>query len=113
LINRRLSLRSQLGAARPSSPTAFQLSGCSTTPDLLTANIRDYLGFIDVYHERIKAFHVKDAELRPSPKQGVYSGFADWPNRAGRFRSPGDGDIDFGATFSSLAVYDYDSWGGT
>ena len=70
----------------------------------------DYLGFIDVYHERIKAFHVKDAELKPSPKQGVYSGFADWPHRAGRFRSPGDGDIDFGAIFSSLSVYDYSSW---
>ena len=35
----------------------------------------DYLGFIDVYHERIKAFHVKDAEFNPSPRQGVYSGF--------------------------------------
>jgi sugar phosphate isomerase/epimerase len=70
----------------------------------------DYVGFIDVYHERIKAFHVKDAELRPSPKQGVYSGFADWPNRAGRFRSLGDGDVDFGPIFSSLSVYGYDSW---
>ncbi len=70
----------------------------------------DYVGFIDVYHERIKAFHVKDAEFRSSPKQGVYSGFADWPDRAGRFRSLGDGDIDFGAIFSSLSVYGYDSW---
>ena len=70
----------------------------------------DYVGFIDVYHERIKAFHVKDAEFRPSPKQGVYSGFADWPHRAGRFRSLGDGDVDFGAIFSSLSVYGYDSW---
>ena len=70
----------------------------------------DYVGFIDVYHERIKAFHVKDAELRPSPKQGVYSGFADWPHRAGRFRSLGDGDVDFGAIFSQLSVYNYDSW---
>lgn len=70
----------------------------------------DYVGFIDVYHERIKAFHVKDAELRPSPKQGVYSGFSDWPHRAARFRSPGDGDIDFGAIFSALSVHGYDSW---
>ena len=70
----------------------------------------DYVGFIDVYHERIKAFHVKDAEFRPSPKQGVYSGFADWPNRAGRFRSLGDGDVDFGAIFSSLSVHGFDSW---
>ena len=70
----------------------------------------DYVGFIDVYHERIRAFHVKDAEFRASPKQGVYSGFADWPYRAGRFRSLGDGDIDFGAIFSSLSIYGYDSW---
>ena len=70
----------------------------------------DYLGFIDVYHERIKAFHVKDAEFNPSPKQGVYSGFQPWLQRAGRFRSLGDGQIDFGGVFSRLAGYDYDSW---
>jgi sugar phosphate isomerase/epimerase len=70
----------------------------------------DYLGFIDVYHERIKAFHVKDAEFNPSPKQGVYSGFQPWLKRAGRFRSLGDGQVDFGAIFSKLAGYDYASW---
>lgn len=70
----------------------------------------DYVGFIDVYHERIKAFHVKDAELRSTPKQGVYSGFSDWPDRAGRFRSLGDGDIDFRAIFSQLSVHDFDGW---
>jgi sugar phosphate isomerase/epimerase len=70
----------------------------------------DYLGFIDVYHERIKAFHVKDAEFNPSPRQGVYSGFQPWLNRAGRFRSLGDGQVDFGAIFSKLAGYDYGSW---
>ncbi len=70
----------------------------------------DYIGFIDVYHERIKAFHVKDAELRSTPKQGVYSGFAEWPDRAGRFRSLGDGDVDFRTIFSQLAVHGYDSW---
>jgi sugar phosphate isomerase/epimerase len=70
----------------------------------------DYLGFIDVYHERIKAFHVKDAEFNPSPKQGVYSGFQPWLHRAGRFRSLGDGQIDFAAIFSKLAGYDYGSW---
>src|ERR687892_2553484 len=70
----------------------------------------DYLGFIDVYHERIKAFHVKDAEFNPSPKQGVYSGVQPWLQRAGRFRSLGDGEVDFGAIFSKLAAYDYDSW---
>jgi sugar phosphate isomerase/epimerase len=70
----------------------------------------DYLGFIDVYHERIKAFHVKDAEFNASAKQGVYSGFQPWLQRAGRFRSPGDGQVDFVGIFSKLAGYDYDSW---
>jgi len=70
----------------------------------------DYLGFIDVYHERIRAFHVKDAEFNPSPKQGVYSGFQPWLWRAGRFRSPGDGQVDFAGIFSRLAGHDYASW---
>ena len=70
----------------------------------------DYLGFIDVYHERIRAFHVKDAEFNASPKQGVYSGFQPWLQRAGRFRSLGDGEVDFVGIFSRLAAYDYDSW---
>jgi sugar phosphate isomerase/epimerase len=70
----------------------------------------DYLGFIDAYHERIFAFHVKDAEFNPSPKQGVYSGFQPWLHRAGRFRSLGDGQVDFVGIFSKLAAYDYASW---
>jgi sugar phosphate isomerase/epimerase len=70
----------------------------------------DYLAFIDIYHERIKAFHVKDAELNPDGRQGVYSGFQPWVNRAGRFRSLGDGQVDFGAVFSKLAAHNYDSW---
>ena len=70
----------------------------------------DYLGFIDVYHERIRAFHVKDAEFNPSPRQGVYSGFQPWLQRAGRFRSLGDGQVDFGAIFSKLSAHDYGSW---
>ncbi len=70
----------------------------------------DYLAFIDIYHERIKAFHVKDAEFRPNGRQGVYGGYSDWQDRAGRFRSLGDGQIDFGAIFSKLAQYDYPGW---
>jgi len=62
----------------------------------------DYLEFIDLYHDRIKMFHVKDAEFRPSGRQGVYGGFQSWVNRAGRFRSPGDGQVDFKAIFSKL-----------
>lgn len=70
----------------------------------------DYLAFIDIYHERIKAFHVKDAEFRPSGRQGVYGGYQGWLERAGRFRSLGDGQIDFKAIFSKLAQYDYPGW---
>jgi len=70
----------------------------------------DYLAFIDIYHERIKAFHVKDAEFNPTGRQGVYSGFAGWADRAGRFRSLGDGQVDFSAIFSKLSQYDYGSW---
>lgn len=70
----------------------------------------DYVAFIDLYHDRIKAFHVKDAEFNASGSQGVYSGFQGWVNRAGRFRSLGDGQVDFGAIFSKLSQYDYDGW---
>ena len=70
----------------------------------------DYAGFIDIYHQRITAFHVKDAEWNPSPKTGVYAGYVDWVDRAGRFRSPGDGDIDFNLIFSKLTQYDYGGW---
>lgn len=70
----------------------------------------DYLSFIDIYHERIKAFHVKDAEFNPTGRQGVYSGYANWVDRAGRFRSLGDGQVDFAGIFSKLAQYNYASW---
>ena len=70
----------------------------------------DYLQFIDFYHERIKAFHVKDAELNPDGRQGVFSGFEDWADRAGRFRSLGDGQVDLGGIFSKLTKYGYGSW---
>lgn len=70
----------------------------------------DYLAFIDLYHARIKAFHVKDAEFRPTGRQGVYGGFAPWKERAGRFRSLGDGQVDFRAVFSKLTQYGYRGW---
>jgi sugar phosphate isomerase/epimerase len=70
----------------------------------------DYLAFIDIYHDRISAFHVKDAEFNPTGRQGVYSGYADWTNRAGRFRSLGDGQVDFGGIFSRLTQYGFDGW---
>ncbi|KZL19404.1 Inosose dehydratase [Pseudovibrio axinellae] len=70
----------------------------------------DYLAFIDIYHERVSAFHVKDAEFRPSGRQGVYSGYQGWAERAGRFRSLGDGQVDFPAIFSKLTQYGYEGW---
>ncbi|HRY27001.1 MAG: sugar phosphate isomerase/epimerase [Geminicoccaceae bacterium] len=70
----------------------------------------DYVGFLDVYGERIRAFHVKDAEYRMNARTGYWGGYQNWPTRAGRFRSPGDGQIDFGAIFSKLSELDYDGW---
>ena len=70
----------------------------------------NYLDFIDIYRDRIKMFHVKDAELNPSGRSGVYGGYSDWLDRPGRFRSLGDGSVDFKAIFSKLAAYDFDGW---
>jgi sugar phosphate isomerase/epimerase len=70
----------------------------------------DYLAFIDIYRERIKAFHVKDAEFQKNGRSGVYGGYQGWLDRPGRFRSPGDGQIDFKAVFSKFAQYDYSGW---
>ncbi|MEM1373671.1 MAG: sugar phosphate isomerase/epimerase [Pseudomonadota bacterium] len=70
----------------------------------------DYLDNLDIYRDRIRMFHVKDAELNPTGRQGVYSGFQPWVDRAGRFRSLGDGQVDFGAIFSKMAAMDFDGW---
>ena len=70
----------------------------------------DYLSYIDIYHERIKMFHVKDAEFNPNGRSGVYGGYQGWVERPGRFRSLGDGQVDFKAIFSKMAQYNYDGW---
>ncbi|HZK64191.1 MAG TPA: sugar phosphate isomerase/epimerase [Puia sp.] len=70
----------------------------------------DYLAYIDYYHERIRMFHVKDAEFNPTGKQGVYGGYQNWIDRAGRFRSLGDGQVDFKSIFSKLTAYDFAGW---
>lgn len=70
----------------------------------------DYLQFIDLYEDRIKMFHVKDAEFNPDGTNGLYGGYQDWIDRAGRFRSTGDGEIDFTAIFSKFAQYNYEGW---
>ncbi len=70
----------------------------------------DYLQYIDFYHEHIKMFHVKDAEFNPNGRSGVYGGYQDWVDRPGRFRSLGDGEIDFASIFSKLSQYGFDGW---
>jgi len=70
----------------------------------------DYIDFIDIYHEHIKLLHVKDAEFNPTGKSGVYGGYQSWVDRPGRFRSLGDGDVDFRAIFSKMAQYNFEGW---
>ena len=79
-------------------------------PSHLHLQQMDYLAYIDIYHARIKAFHVKDAEFRRNGRNGVYGGYQPWQQRAGRFRSPGDGQIDFKGVFSKLTEYDFAGW---
>ncbi|HXR38499.1 MAG TPA: sugar phosphate isomerase/epimerase [Terracidiphilus sp.] len=79
-------------------------------PSHMVLQQMDYLGFLDVYHERVRAFHVKDAEYNASARSGVYGGYQDWIDRPGRFRSLGDGQIDFSSIFSKMAQYDYPGW---
>jgi len=79
-------------------------------PSHLLLQQMDYLAFIDIYHERIKAVHVKDAEFTPNGRSGVYGGYQDWKDRPGRFRSLGDGQIDFSAIFSKLTQYGFEGW---
>jgi sugar phosphate isomerase/epimerase len=85
-------------------------AGINYDPSHFILQHLDYLTFIDHYHPRIFAFHVKDAEFNPTGKQGVYGGFQPWIDRAGRFRSLGDGQVDFKGIFTKLSQYGYDGW---
>lgn len=85
-------------------------AGILYDPSHFVLQALDYTGFIDIYHPRIKAFHVKDAELRPTGRAGVYGGYASWADRPGRFRSLGDGQVDFRTVFSKLTQYGFDGW---
>ncbi len=79
-------------------------------PSHLLLQQLDYLGFMDAYKERIKLVHIKDAEFNPTAKQGVYGGYQSWIDRAGHFRSLGDGQVDFNGIFSKLAANDFEGW---
>ncbi|MBC7800331.1 MAG: sugar phosphate isomerase/epimerase [Gemmatimonadaceae bacterium] len=85
-------------------------AGILYDPSHFVLQALDYAAFIDAYHPRIRAFHVKDAELRPTGRAGVYGGYAGWADRPGRFRSPGDGQVDFRTVFAKLAQYGFDGW---
>lgn len=79
-------------------------------PSHLHLQHMDYVGFIDIYHDRIKAFHAKDAEFVRSARSGTYGGFQTWGERPGRFRTLGDGQIDFKSIFSRLTYHGFDDW---
>ncbi len=85
-------------------------AGILYDPSHLLLQQLDYLAFLDIYHARIVCIHVKDAEFRPTGRAGVYGGYASWADRAGRFRTPGEGQIDFNAIFAKLAQYDFPGW---
>ena len=79
-------------------------------PSHLILQQLDYLAFLDEYKDRIKLVHIKDAEFNATAKQGVYGGYQSWINRAGRFRSLGDGQVNFKGIFSKLAANDFEGW---
>ena len=81
-----------------------------TIPSHFVLQQLDYVEYIDLYHERIRCFHVKDAEFRPNGRTGVYGGYQGWANRAGRFRSTGDGQVDWSRIFTQLTKYGYQGW---
>jgi sugar phosphate isomerase/epimerase len=70
----------------------------------------DLYEFIKVYGPRIKGCHVKDGEFRSSASQGVYSGMQPWGKRAGRFRTVGDGQVDFRRMFTLLTEAGFKGW---
>jgi len=90
--------------------TQHPAAGITYDPSHLLLQQLDYLEFITIFADRIKAFHVKDAEFNPTGLQGVYGGYKPWKERAGRFRSLGDGQVDFGRVFSLLTEHGYDGW---
>jgi sugar phosphate isomerase/epimerase len=79
-------------------------------PSHLLLQQLDYLEFIRLYGSLIKGFHVKDAEFRPDGRGGVYGGYQPWSKRPGRFRSPGDGQVDFKRVFTLLTEAGYRGW---
>ena len=48
--------------------------------------------------------------FRPDGRSGVYGGYQGWVDRPARFRSLGDGQIDFRGIFSQLTRHGYQGW---
>ena len=73
-------------------------------PSHLVLQGMDYVQFIEIYHERIKAFHVKDANSALAAALCLW-----WLSKLAAacrsLRSLGDGQIDFPAIFSSLTQH--------
>lgn len=85
-------------------------AGLNYDPSHLLLQQLDYAAFIRLYGSRIAGFHVKDAEFRPDGRGGVYGGYQGWAGRPGRFRSPGDGQVDFRRVFTLLTEAGYRGW---
>lgn len=84
--------------------------GVNYDPSHLLLQQLDYLEFIRLYGSLIRGFHVKDAEFRPDGRGGLYGGYLSWRDRPGRFRSLGDGQIDFKRVFTLLTEAGYRGW---
>ncbi len=85
-------------------------AGLNYDPSHLLLQQLDYLEFIRLYGSLIRGFHVKDAEFRPDGRGGLYGGYQSWAARPGRFRSPGDGQVDFKRVFTLLTEAGYRGW---
>ncbi|MGE3407994.1 MAG: sugar phosphate isomerase/epimerase family protein [Pirellulales bacterium] len=89
---------------------AHEAAGINYDPSHFVLQQLDYLQFIELYGDRICGFHVKDAEFHPNGRVGVYGGYQPWSGRAGRFRSLGDGQVDFKRVFTLLTEAGYQGW---
>jgi sugar phosphate isomerase/epimerase len=85
-------------------------AGLNYDPSHLLLQQLDYLEFIRLYGSLIRGFHVKDAEFRPDGRGGLYGGYQSWAARPARFRSPGDGQVDFKRVFTLLTEAGYRGW---
>jgi len=65
----------------------------------------DSLEHIDLYHERIRMFHVKDAEFNPRPAARACMAVQSWIDRGRTLPLAGRRQVNFKAIFSKLTQY--------